>query len=79
MLEYRIYRPFIGGDAEHALASNFDAAFCRLGKAGDHTEQGGLSATRWAENGKKLTIRDLKRYIVYGDEVPKLLGDIFDG
>ena len=60
MLKYQIYRPFIRWDAEHALAPNFDAAFCRLGKTGDHAEQGGFAATRWAEKNDEFPFLDVE-------------------
>ena len=78
MLENQVYRPFIRGNAEHALAPNLNAALRWLGKAGNHAKQGGFPATLWTQNRKKLTIRDLKRYIVHGNEVFKLLGDILN-
>ena len=78
MLEYQVYRPFIRGNTKHALAPNLNVAIRRLGKAGDHAQQGGFPATRWAQNRKKLAIRDIKRYIVHRNEVFKLLGYILN-
>ena len=65
--------------AGHILPVNDNAAPVRVQLSTDKPQQGGFSATRGAQNRKKLTIGDLKRYIVYGKEVFKLLGDMLNG
>ena len=76
MLKYQICRPFIRRDAEHALPANLDGAGRRFRKAGNHAQQGRFSAAGWTENRKKLTIRNLKRDVVYRNEIRKGFGNI---
>jgi len=74
MLKYKVYRPFVRGDADHAFAANLDVAIRWFRKAGNHAQQGSFAAARWAENRKELAIRDFKRYVVYRNKIFKLFG-----
>jgi hypothetical protein len=47
-------------------------------KAGNHAQQGRLAAAGGAQYGKKLTIRNFERHIVYGHEIFEGLGDVLD-
>jgi len=60
VLEYKVDRPFIGRNAQHALAADIDVAVRGFRQAGDHAQQGRLAAAGGAENGKELAIRNFK-------------------
>src|ERR1700752_2510545 len=73
MLEHEPDAPVLGRDGCRVLAQDQDPSRIRLLQAGDHPQQGGLSAPARPEERRKRAVRHLKGNVVEGDEVAELL------
>ncbi len=76
-LEHHVGGSLIGRNAGNILALQQDAALGRLLETSQHAHQRGLAATGGAEQREELTLVNIKRQIVDGDEITKTFGDVF--
>jgi hypothetical protein len=74
LLEYHVDGPTIRRDVLHAATADDDGAAIRRNEAGNHAQQGGLTAARGTEDGKEAAARYRERKRIDGSVIRETLG-----
>src|SRR5262252_8676719 len=70
VLEYEANAALGGGERRDVLTVKGHGPVIRRLQAGDHTQQGGLAAARWANDAHRLTTPDPQAGLVQGQVTP---------
>jgi hypothetical protein len=76
LLEYHVYRAFVGGDSNHGITADEDIAFGGLVETGDKPQRGGFATAGGSEETEKGAALDSKRYIINRDNIVETLGNV---
>jgi hypothetical protein len=78
MLKHGVDVALMRRDPRHIGTFEADSAFGRILETGDHPQCGRLTASRWTQQGEKLSGPDREICIRYRDIVLEPFGDVID-
>ena len=77
-LEHHVNRALVWRDVRHILPVDQNLPLGWQLETGDHPEQRGFAATRWAEQNKELTRQNVEADIIDSGNLAEAFGDVAD-